>query len=124
VLCQVLDAEDAAVLLSHLTPHLQVWTPTQLAAAVTSSLPCLGDKAPTDGQQFALLFAALGAAASSMSARQAAGVLVVLAQLPGYAPDAQVSAQETCARDAPRIDALPSGMELSSTNVWQLLAQR
>lgn len=89
----MLDADDAAVLLDHLTPHLQAWTPAQLAAAVTSSLPCLGDIAPTDGQQFALLFAALGAAASSMSAREAAGVLLVLAQLPGYAPDAQVNKQ-------------------------------
>jgi hypothetical protein len=85
-----LDADDANVLTGHLTAQLQSWSPTQLAAAVTSALPCLGDIAPTDGQQLALLFAAVGAASSGLSPAEAAKVLLVLAQLPGYAPDAQV----------------------------------
>lgn len=87
---QVLDADDADVLTGQVTAQLQSWSPTQLAAAVTSALPCLGDIAPTDGQQLALLFAAVGAAARAFSPADAAKVLVVLAQLPGYAPDSQV----------------------------------
>lgn len=88
---RVLDAEDGDVLLGQLTPQLQSWTPAQIAAAVTASLPCLGDVPPSDAQQFALQFAAIGAAAGSMSPQEAARVLLVLAQLPGYAPDAQVA---------------------------------
>lgn len=86
----MLDAEDGNVLLGQLTPHLQSWTPAQIAAAITASLPCLGDVPPSDAQQFALLFAATGAAAGGMSPQDAARVLLVLAQLPGYAPDAKV----------------------------------
>lgn len=90
---QVLDADDADVLLGQLTPHLQreqSWSPAQLAAAVVGSLPCLGDVPPRDGQALALLFAAVGAAAAGMEPPDAARTLMVLAQLPGYAPDAQV----------------------------------
>jgi len=80
------------VLLGQLTPQLQCWSPSQLAAAVTSTLPCFGDIPPADGQQLAVLFAAVGAAAGSVSPQEAAEVLLVLAQLPGYAPDASVGA--------------------------------
>lgn len=93
VLCwlpQVLDSEDADALLGVLTLQVQAWSPTQLAAAVTASLPCLGEVAPTEGQQLAVLFAATGAAAGGLSPSEAAQVLMVVAQLPGYAPDAQV----------------------------------
>lgn len=86
----MLDADDGNALLGQLTPQLQSWTPAQIAAAVTASLPCLGDVPPSDAQQFVLLFAATGAAAGGMSPQEAARVLLVLAQLPGYAPDAQV----------------------------------
>lgn len=115
-LCQVLDTADADTLVSQLTPHLQSWSPSQLAAAVTSSLPCLGDIPPSDGQQFALLFAGVGAAAAGMSPQEAARVLMVLAQLPGYAPNAQVIA---LAPPVPQVAAMFSLMlSLLTHGVW------
>lgn len=92
---QVLDPEEADVLLRLLTLHLPTWSPGQLAAALSSTLPCLGDHAPSDGQSLALLFDAAGAAAAAgMDAQEAGQLLLVLAQLPGYAPDAKVTSSQ------------------------------
>jgi hypothetical protein len=87
---QVLDAEDAEVLLQLLALQQQSWDPNQLAAALTAGLPCLRETAPSGGDALAVLFAAVGAAAGCMSQQAAGQLLVVLAQLPGYAPDSKV----------------------------------
>jgi hypothetical protein len=87
---QVLDAEDADVLLQLLALQQQSWDPNQLAAALTAGLPCLRETAPSGGDALAVLFAAVGAAAGGMSQQAAGQLLVVLAQLPGYAPDPKV----------------------------------
>ncbi|WIA22814.1 hypothetical protein OEZ86_009765 [Tetradesmus obliquus] len=85
---QVLDAEDADVLLQLLVLR---WDPQQLAAALIAGLPCLGNTPPSGGDALAVLFADVGAAAGGMGQQQAAQLLVVLAQLPGYAPDPTVA---------------------------------
>uniref|UniRef100_A0A383VK72 Uncharacterized protein n=1 Tax=Tetradesmus obliquus TaxID=3088 RepID=A0A383VK72_TETOB len=85
---QVLDAEDADVLLQLLVLR---WDPQQLAAALIAGLPCLGNTPPSGGDALAVLFADVGAAAGGMGQQQAAQLLVVLAQLPGYAPDPRVA---------------------------------
>jgi hypothetical protein len=87
---QVLDAEDADVLLQLLALQQQSWDPDQLAAALTAGLPCLRETAPSGGDALAVLFAAVGAAAGGMSQQAAVQLLVVLAQLPEYAPDPKV----------------------------------
>jgi hypothetical protein len=90
----VLDGEDADVLLRLLGSQLQHWSSSQLSAALTSCLPCLGATPPTDGSLLALLFAAAGAAASGMTSEEAGRLLVVLEQLPAFAPDPQVWSTE------------------------------
>jgi hypothetical protein len=87
---QVLDAEDADMLLQLLALQQQFWDPNQLAAALVAGLPCLGETAPSGGDALAVLFAAVGAAAGGMGGPQAGQLLVVLAQLPGFAPDPTV----------------------------------
>lgn len=87
---QVLDAEDADQLLGIMAGQLASWDCSQLAAALIHCLPCLGEVAPSGGDSLALLFAAAGAAAAGMTGQQAGQVLVVLAQLPGYAPEPKV----------------------------------
>jgi hypothetical protein len=93
---QVLDAEDADVLLQLLALQQQSWDPNQLAAALTAGLPCLRETAPSGGDALAVLFAAVGAAAGGMNQQAAGQLLVVLAQLPGYAPDPKVRKRKWC----------------------------
>jgi hypothetical protein len=121
---QVLDAQDADALLTLLTSDPTAWTPDELAAAAAASLACLGDTPPSGGTSLARLFAAVGAAAAAAAAAAAdasgggAGVaaagssapssssvlsssaagrlLLALAGVPGYAPDAQVRGGWLC----------------------------
>lgn len=54
------------------------------------ALPCLGNTPPTNGHEFAVLFAAIENAAELFTPEEAEGLLSVLANLPGYAPAPQV----------------------------------
>jgi hypothetical protein len=56
------------------------------------ALPCLADTPPTNGHEFAVLFAAIENAAELFTPEEAEGLLSVLANLPGYAPAPQVGA--------------------------------
>lgn len=88
----MLDSAEADNLLRVLTLHLPTLNPKQLAAVLSSTLPCLGAAVPTDDSSLALLFAAAGAAArAGMGAHEAGHLLVVLAGLSRYAPDAEVT---------------------------------
>eukprot|EP00775_Hariotina_reticulata_P011598 gene11598-11742_t len=111
----VLDGEDADVLLHLLGSQLQRWSSRQLAAALTSALPCLGPTPPTDGTLLAVLFAAAGAAAGGMTNAEAGRLLVVLEQLPVFAPDPQV-AQKLLDQ------ALNLPLQLSSRQLYQVLS--
>ncbi|KAF8066322.1 hypothetical protein HT031_002645 [Scenedesmus sp. PABB004] len=88
---RVLDPEDADLLVRLLAQHLPAWRAGELAAALSAALPCLGGVPPSRGDDLALLFAAAGAAAGGMQPREAARLLLVLCQLPGYAPDPKVA---------------------------------
>lgn len=111
------------MLVALLTAHLPAWDCSQVAAALTATLPCLGDVAPSGGGGLALLFAAAGAAAPGMAAREAGQLLVVLEQLPGYAPDAQVrgggGASRVCIAHAVRC-----GSQLTRACLLACLLQR
>jgi hypothetical protein len=88
---QVLDREDAALLLDTLARELPRWGHTQLAAALSGCLPCLGPVAPDRGDALVTLFQAAGAAAPLLAPLEAAALLRALAGVPGYAPEPRVA---------------------------------
>lgn len=83
---QVLDSDDADVLLALVREHMQQWDASQLADAVTASCPSLVQP-PSEPAALAAMFAAVAQHAPSMQGCDAVHVLAALAALPVYRPD-------------------------------------